>query len=410
MPASRRHRLFGLLASPARVGVPFALASATAACGAPAPTTIAITPGSATLTALGATASFSAEVLDQNGDPYGGSVAWSSGDESVFTVDSDGTATARANGVAILSASFAGVKGTVTVTVRQAPAAIAISSGDGQEAVVETQLVDAIVVLVTDSGGWPVPDANVNFRPAAGDGEAQPASGTTRSDGTAQTLWTVGLAPGEQSLTASVPGGGSVDFGATALAGVRYEVTFVANWNDSTHPYDNFPSNPHFSPLIGSVHNADVGFWELGATASDGMESMAETGSPNLLAQEMRPYYPHAVLGLIQRGIVNSPGSDEFEIVVHEEYPLVTLVTMLGPSPDWFAGVTSLSLLDAGGAWVERMDVPLYPLDSGTDSGTSYNSPNEDTDPPEDISSKRGQSPFSDETVASLVFELVSDG
>ena len=393
-----------------RMAVLLSLALAATGCESPVATSINVTPGDATLTALGATASFSAEILDQNGDPYAGVVAWSSGDEGVFTVSSEGTVTARGNGRARIGASFEDVEAAATVTVRQTPAAVEIFSGDGQEAVVRTRLVDPIVVLVADSEGWPVPNATVAFRPAPGDGEVEPASGETGADGTIQTLWTLGQMPGEQGLAASAGDAGPVEIRATALAGTRYEVAFVANWTDSTHPYDNFPSNPHFSPLVASVHSSEIGFWELGDTASHGMESMAETGSTQLLAQEISPHYPRSVLRLILRSVVQSPGSDTFEVVVHERFPLVTLVTMLGPSPDWFAGVTSLSLMDAGGAWVERLEVPLYPLDAGTDSGTSYNSPNEDTSPPENIHGKRGQSPFSDNPVAFLSFDLVTDG
>ena len=196
----------------------------------------------------------------------------------------------------------------------------------------------------------------------------------------------------------------------TEAISVRYEVTFVANWNDSTHPYDNFPSNPHFSPLVASVHSSDVGFWALGDTATHGIESMAETGSTQLLAEEIRAHEPQSVLQLTLRSIVQSPGSDTFEVEVDERFPLVTFVTMLGPSPDWFAGVTSQSLMDAGGAWMERLEVPLYPLDAGTDNGPSYNSSDQDTSPPEGISSMRNQSPFSDNPVAFLTFDLVTDG
>ena len=234
--------------------------------------------------------------------------------------------------------------------------------------------------------------------------------GETGVDGTAQTRWTVGQTAGEQSLAASAGGVVSVDIGATALAGTRYEVTFVANWNDSTHPYDNFPSGQHFSPLVASAHSSDVSFWEMGDTASHGMEVMGRDGRHPAARRGDPPALPgeRAPLGPAVRGA--EPGSDTFQLLVHERYPLVTFVTMLGPSPDWFAGVTSLSLMDARGEWVEHVELPLYPVDAGTDSGTSYNSANQDTSPPENISSKRNQSPFSDNPVAFLSFDLVTDG
>ena len=54
---------------------------------------------------------------------------------------------------------------------------------------------------------------------------------------------------------------------------------------------------------------------------------------------------------------------------VNPEYPLVTLITMIAPSPDWFVGVAGLSLLDGSGRWRKRVDVDLYPYDAGTEDG-----------------------------------------
>jgi hypothetical protein len=33
----------------------------------------------------------------------------------------------------------------------------------------------------------------------------------------------------------------------------QYQLTFEATWSKETHPQD-FPSNPHFSPIIGASH------------------------------------------------------------------------------------------------------------------------------------------------------------
>ena len=37
------------------------------------------------------------------------------------------------------------------------------------------------------------------------------------------------------------------------------------------------------------------------------------------------------------------------DVAVTTDHPRVTLVTMIAPSPDWFVGVSGLSLLDASG-------------------------------------------------------------
>lgn len=63
------------------------------------------------------------------------------------------------------------------------------------------------------------------------------------------------------------------------------------------------------------------------------------------------------------------------------DFPLVTLVAMIAPSPDWFVGVGNLDLRP-GGEWIEEIVVELYPFDAGTDSGPGYTSPDQATIPP----------------------------
>jgi hypothetical protein len=72
----------------------------------------------------------------------------------------------------------------------------------------------------------------------------------------------------------------------------------------------------------------------------------------------------------------------EFDVSL--SHPLVTLVSMVAPSPDWFVGVSSLGLLE-NGDWVEERVVELFPYDAGTDGGTTYQSANQPTTPREPI-------------------------
>ena len=69
---------------------------------------------------------------------------------------------------------------------------------------------------------------------------------------------------------------------------------------------------------------------------------------------------------------------------IHRDFPLVTLVTMIAPSPDWFTGVHSLSLLE-NGQWQTTKEIILNLYDAGTDSGASYSSMDADTQPKEKI-------------------------
>ncbi len=170
---------------------------------------------------------------------------------------------------------------------------------------------------------------------------------------------------------------------------VQYELTFDADWSRQTHPYM-FPPSPHFSGLIGGTHNDLVHFWSVGAIASDGIERMAETGSKTLLQNEVNSAIDSGTAGSVLSGggIGVSPGSVRMNFDISSEFPLVSIVSMIAPSPDWFVGVDGLRLLNgeqAEGQWANQVAVPLLPYDSGTDSGPTYTSSNSDTNPAEVI-------------------------
>lgn len=185
----------------------------------------------------------------------------------------------------------------------------------------------------------------------------------------------------------------------TALAGpdcdtATYEATFVAEWSQATHPAM-FPPNPHFSALIGGTHADGVSFWAPGGLASPGIESMAETGSTTLLRNEVLVTVGDQTAGSVLEGgsIAVSPGQRSMVFEIAQGHPLVTLVTMIAPSPDWFVGVHGLSLRDGGG-WVGSLAVDLWAYDAGTDSGSTYTAPNADTNPPEPIRNLSDEAPF----------------
>ena len=93
----------------------------------PRPTTVAVTPATAELTALGATVQLRAEVRDQNGQVMtGATVTWASGSDAMATVDGSGLVTAAGNGTATITASAGGASGAAVVTVMQSPDSVAV--------------------------------------------------------------------------------------------------------------------------------------------------------------------------------------------------------------------------------------------------------------------------------------------
>jgi hypothetical protein len=171
----------------------------------------------------------------------------------------------------------------------------------------------------------------------------------------------------------------------TPATSAEYQLTFEATWSSSTHPTD-FPPNPHFSGLIGASHSLAARLWEEGGLASPGIKNMAETGGKSPLDGEIDALIGEgsACTKISGAGINPSPGMVTVVFTASQDCPVVSVVTMIAPSPDWFVGVSALSLFEDGG-WVDQKAVELFPYDAGTDSGTSYTSPDLATENPEAI-------------------------
>jgi Spondin_N len=176
-------------------------------------------------------------------------------------------------------------------------------------------------------------------------------------------------------LFAAAPGDASAET-------TEYQVTFESTWSQATHPLD-FPPGPHFSGLIGGTHTDQVSFWSVNTLASLGIKNMAELGDKTALMQEVQAAITAGTADAVLSGggIGPSPGSVVLTFDVDDAFPFVTLVSMLAPSPDWFVGVSALSLRE-NGAWIPEVVVDLAVYDAGTDSGPSYTSPNQATMPP----------------------------
>jgi hypothetical protein len=126
--------------------------------------------------------------------------------------------------------------------------------------------------------------------------------------------------------------------------------------------------------------------WEERGKATPGIKNMAENGVNSPLEDEIGSLIAggNACELITGRGLSPSPGMVELNFTINPDCPLVTVVTMIAPSPDWFVGVNSLNL-NENGAWIEQRVVELFPYDAGTDSGSTYTSPDEPTISPNSI-------------------------
>ncbi len=189
---------------------------------------------------------------------------------------------------------------------------------------------------------------------------------------------------------------GSALFASAGMAQgtATYELTFTSTWTADTHPAG-YPPNPHFSGMIGGTHNDAVQFWSTGEVASDGIKSMAELGAKGTFRSEInRTKEANNADEIIDgRGLGRPPTSAKTTFNIRPPWNLVTVTSMLAPSPDWFVGVSSLNLLDENKNWIDTLVVDLYVYDAGTDSGPNYTSPNQATNPRRKIK-RIGESPF----------------
>ncbi|KAK9304472.1 hypothetical protein QLX08_004229 [Tetragonisca angustula] len=169
----------------------------------------------------------------------------------------------------------------------------------------------------------------------------------------------------------------------------KYEVTFEGLWSRNTHPKD-FPSKGwliRFSDVIGASHTVDYRFWKYNGLASTGLRHLAELGSTRKLESELKNKSKKIRTIIKARGISypNVTGKTFAVFRVDQEHHLMSLVSMIDPSPDWIVGVSGLELCLANGSWIEHKELNLYPYDAGTDDGITYLSPDSPTEPQEPI-------------------------
>jgi hypothetical protein len=186
-------------------------------------TSLTASASSLAFDAVGATASFTVTVRDQNGTAMPNaapSVASSAPTVASVRGGANPTVTAVANGSAVITITVGRASAGVPVTVAQVPVAPSKDAGDAQTATVGTALGGAIRVKVLDRLGSAVAGTSVAFSPAIGGGSMNPATTATGSDGTASTIWTLGPGAGIHAMQAVATGvKDTVFFTATATAG-----------------------------------------------------------------------------------------------------------------------------------------------------------------------------------------------
>jgi hypothetical protein len=181
-----------------------------------------------------------------------------------------------------------------------------------------------------------------------------------------------------------------------AAGPAKYRVELASLWTKANFPFE-YPDSsllhkPHFSGLIGTAHNASYRIFAAGQMPSPGLERLSEQGKHDPLDAEINAAIAAGnALALTQSGPLRDfTQTLTAEVAVDETHPMVSLVAMIAPSPDWFTGATDVNLLE-NGAWVATKTVDAQAWDSGGDDGATYLAADKDTDPKKATSMAHGQ-------------------
>lgn len=191
-----------------------------------------------------------------------------------------------------------------------------------------------------------------------------------------------------------------------------YNIKFTNYWNAADHNGGNaLPGNAHWSDLVGANHNSNVTFAQAGGIATTGVENIAELGAWSVFRTNdvQDALDANNAEQFINAGdlFLNVGTEINFTVQMSEDYPLLTLLSMIAPSPDWLIVVNSLDLR-SGGIWQNSLTMDLYPYDAGTEEGSTYSLENAATSPQDVITNISGVAPFNMEKVAQLTINLDS--
>ncbi|SNS00966.1 spondin domain-containing protein [Dokdonia pacifica] len=189
-----------------------------------------------------------------------------------------------------------------------------------------------------------------------------------------------------------------------------YTISFDSTWSQETHPHPtgNLPSVSHWSDLVGVSHNNQVTFLAMGTPASTGVQNVAELGNSTVFFQEVQQAITEntAYNELDFGDLDTASGMIQGQFETRPEFPLLTVISMIAPSPDWMIAANSIALQDENGTWKEEIVMDLFPYDAGTDSGIDYTSEDQITSPVGVITSLEGISPFSTQKMGTLTITL----
>ena len=195
----------------------------------------------------------------------------------------------------------------------------------------------------------------------------------------------LGLTTLSLAFAARPKGGRPIPTRMPCTGQARYRIFFKYQWTPARFPMD-FPplEDAVFSPLTGAAHMRRFSPYTVFGYANPGVQQIAETGNNAIILEE---WADNQFVGNFSAsdGPAMYNTNHTIYLTTTPEYTRITALTMVFPSPDWFTGVANREMCSTSGRWLNNRWGLLYPLDGGSDSGITYLSPNQATEPRENI-------------------------
>ena len=184
---------------------------------------------------------------------------------------------------------------------------------------------------------------------------------------------------------------GSIPSGLRLSETADYKCTFHNEWSSLRHPrlYPGDSAAYWSAPIIAS-HNKGYRMWSEGELATTAIEGVAEKGDNGLLRSELDRahllYVNDHVEGSDQYNIQKVQSQTLPVIQVTNFHPLLSSISMIACSPDWFSGFYNLDMRShTTNTWYKTVQIQVYPFDAGTENGDDYKCVNSATVPQEPI-------------------------
>lgn len=178
-----------------------------------------------------------------------------------------------------------------------------------------------------------------------------------------------------------------------------YNLTIYNRWVPSR--FEDVPSGAHFSPLTFFSHSSRFSSVVLRGYASPGVQAVAETGDNTVLKKELANAGTFVKQVSATETGAESGASFYATVKVDCQHTVVSAITMVAPSPDWFIAITNMNVFRRG-RFIKRRAGRLRAFDAGTDSGKTPTAEDVPTVPVQNIARLRG-APFMRRPIARYV-------